>query len=396
MRHSQLSDPFLATRVFLSHSWEDNQLTDYAFREVDRQFTAIYDRAAELGGSPRSSGLLPGDSLVPAELISSSDVFVFFASESSMPEGSRPFQEFQIARGLSPGLQLIVARLESYSMPRHYATGVYLNMRYRSRKRDTERLATSIRKLAAKNAGLIELSGRKSRVLAGQNHGHIIELLSDRHDRTLLPINAVIPHLEMNKLAELVVSADNDTRDRILERLVEIYVSYDHDADLIVARQNAVILAGKIAGDGPSLAKEFRKRYPDHDYPFLFRGFHVAMGFLGDGDLATEYAVDLAERPGVEWDSQRELNLKFHVDYYGGVPAALDRLRSSIKALAPVSLLSLNVHTLGELSDIRRDVELLESRRVELLSLGVPDTILSNAIRRIDRRFKAKKKASLK
>ena len=75
--------------------------------------------------------------------------------------------------------------------------------------------------------------------------------------------------------------------------------------------------------------------------------------------------------------------MEFHEIYYNGKYGTLFELRDSIRKCAPKNLLSLNCYTLGEFSQEKDDVQLLNENKNKLLKKGVSEFIIKDAIKKI-------------
>jgi len=379
-------DPLSAVYVFLSHSWDDYPLTDYLAERLADQFTIFYDRSrSSLDAGSR--GLLVGEPAVPETEIVKCDAFIFAASASSLQKDSRPHKELLIAQNLPPGSEPVVAvvALEDFSVPPHLKCFLYLRLKWRDRRRDSEVIADQLRIKLSATGGLKQTS--EGLLVSGSDHSRILVALHSEYGKGLYALNAVLPYWEMTSLAKAIRGLGKHDRDNIVNRLVGIYVNEYSNPRCTVARQNAIILASKIVGEDTSILREFERRAPDFPTPFLYRGFHVALGNLGDANSLLDYAMGLQRERGSEWEEQRYINRRFHIDYYGGSDPALRRLRRSLRDMSPVRRLPLNVYTFGEMASNRADFELLEERKSMLLEHGVPEIIVNSASRRIKRKL---------
>jgi len=125
------------------------------------------------------------------------------------------------------------------------------------------------------------------------------------------------------------------------------------------------------------------RRHPDEHEGFLYRGHALAQGILGHLDYLRSYVRNLAFSKAPLWEQQREINVDFHILYYGSLAGALAKLRRSIKSCSPWVLLELNVVTLAHISDDLSDVELLDENWNRLRAHGVDKRFLDWARKRI-------------
>ena len=86
----------------------------------------------------------------------------------------------------------------------------------------------------------------------------------------------------------------------------------------------------------------------------------------------------------MQWAKQRNLNIEFHLLYYGGKEGALAVLRKEIDILSPPNLLALDVATLGMLSNSHSDIERLSINQLAMETKGVRRSIVRKAIRLIE------------
>ncbi|HEX2209634.1 MAG TPA: toll/interleukin-1 receptor domain-containing protein [Longimicrobium sp.] len=382
--------PLAAARVFLSHSWDDNDLTDFLARRLDRHFSVTYDRAAMIG-LRQAPPVLPGDPLVPHPTILGSDLFLFAASPHSFAPGS--YARDELARAEAPRStarpRIVMIALDGYAIPDGAIWGMHLELRGETREHDCKRITRSLRILLMQMGGLYEarpLARERTRVvLGGEKPEAILDALTSAHGRGIYTLNAVLPAKEMDDAVNAVRAAG--ARDAVGDRLLEIYLQERNRAEFTVARQNAIILLSRVFPGEATIIREVTRRRPDVDTSFLYRGFQVALGLLGDEQAILHYALCLESREEEEWEEQRKLNLGFHLRYYGGMEPTLHVLRESCRACTPAYLLPLNVYTLSVLSSWPNDADLLLEREEHLVAHGVPRQLVQRAVHRI-RKFR--------
>jgi hypothetical protein len=393
MRDSLYGDSLGIAVVFISHSWKDNELTDFLFNVLTNHFYMYYDRSSILNRSS-ARGMLAGETLVPDKQIPASDVFLFAASSHSVSRNSRAIRELEIARNLPAGCAPVVifVVLEDFTMPSHLSTHLYLQLKRSTQVEDSEHIVQQIKSVLINRGGLYHWSTPDDTLLVGgKDPERILEILTSEYKQGLYAMNIVFPYAEMHRIADVIKRSEEPVRVEVMSRLIEIFVTEHDSPRTAVARQNAIILASKIMPGEKDLIAEFNKRWPDFPMPFLYRGFHVALGAFGDHDIAIEYALGLERGVGTAWDSQRYINRRFHLDYYGGLAPTLQKIRQSLHVLEPTYLLAINVFTLGDLSNDLGDVELIDRQKSELRNRKVPSIIIDNAIQRIIQRYRSDK-----
>ncbi|GAF80651.1 unnamed protein product, partial [marine sediment metagenome] len=332
--------------------------------------------------------LVLGDSPLPKKIIAKSDFFLFLASPSSIDTTSGAYAELELAelsrRDL--GVRLGIVSLESFSVPLEYRTRLFDRFSWPSRAADAKRIVQGIAIGLAKRAGMKQLPGRSSPSVfqGGRNTRLILDFLRSDNWRGLYALNAVIPYAEIEIiLREIRRSGDGD---QIADKLVELFLYFDERA-YQVAREVAVYLLGRMKMGEMEYSTDVKRRYPDVQNVFLARGFHIALGFLGDQDILSRYVRKLVLDDSPTWDRHRALNEDFHVMYYNSKAGALSVLRESISKLDPGFLLPLNVYTLGQLSEDREDLHLLEQMSDQLVAGGVERRYLRQAMAHIVRRI---------
>ena len=387
-----LGKPFKAALVFLSHSWKDNEVADYLYGKLRDHFQVCYDRAHYLDDA-FAAGFTIGDSLLARDLIARVDFFLFLASESSMEEGAISLAELQLADYVDAkfGRRVGIVQIAPYVVPVEYSNRVFETLHYRTRARDAERIVKVVSIRLARAGGLKPIAGLSSKVVyqGGQNLDLLLSLLTGRRSTGVYALNGVIQCAEVERLIRKVV--DSGQVDKVAERLLEIYLFCD-SPEHTVARENAVYLLSRLRAGQPEYSSELIRRYPDFEATFLSRGFHVAMGYLGRRDLIDQYVRCLATKTGKTWDKQRSVNVDFHILYLGSMSGALAHLRETITTLSPRNLASLDVFTLGQMSQERSDIGLLEQHATAMESAGVPRSIISQAIEAIAARTQAKRR----
>jgi DNA-directed RNA polymerase specialized sigma24 family protein len=150
-------------------------------------------------------------------------------------------------------------------------------------------------------------------------------------------------------------------------------------------RQTSVYLLGRVRQGNCTYACELLKlkKVPDPGHSLLYRGFQIAVGFLGQVEATNAYAAGLVFRNAQRWKRAREINTWFHDYYYGGRAGTLSQLRHEIESLYPANLLALDVATLGTVSTEARDRELLERQRACLISAGVDAKLIAASAARM-------------
>jgi TIR domain len=380
-------NPLLPARVFISHSWHDNEVADYLNRSLKEHFTIYYDRSAQKSKGVEPS-MLFGEDLVPRKEIRESDVFLFVASESSMQETSRAYKELEVALNLPPvhAPYFAIVAVEDYRIPEHFNTSLYFRFHRKSKARDVAHILQHIEAKLIRSGGLYKPSyvgDSELTLVGGKEPGVVLDNLSSKYNKGLYTLNAVFPAAEQAELLGRMSAMDPLERDRIIEKLIGIFVGEHSNPALTIARQNSIVLAAKLAPGEEGIRLEVERRAPDFPTPFLYRGFQVALGLLGSKGTVIEYAKALEQETAPEWDVQRFINRRFHIDYYGGVEPALRTLRRRIRQLDPDYILALDVYTLGELSNRIADLDLLHDLNSTLIAREVPRVVIRGAIRRI-------------
>ncbi len=374
--------PLNAARVFLSHSWEDIHYTDYLYTYLSQYFSVYYD----------ASNMLVGDYKIPEDEIFDSDVFLFTASKHSFGRSSNALKELNYARNLGSNHQPLIAivQLDDFDIPPQYTASRYLSFRWHKRRQDTNQIIAEISEQLFQTGGLdIVRTHAGPLIVGGERSDVILEHLTSPyyHDRGLYMLNAPYKAFEMNNLVHVINKQDNGTQRQIADEFLRIFVEKYKEHYFSPARQNSIILLAKThIYDDEALLTDIKRRIPDYNEPFLYRGFHIALGLMGGHEEVRDYALSLlTERKcSKKWNMQQKINYWFHVAYYGGIYPAVYQLRESIIHLAPVELLPLNVYTLGDLSDEAKDIRLIECQRDALTEqCDVPEAIISDTVKRI-------------
>ncbi|MET0400545.1 MAG: toll/interleukin-1 receptor domain-containing protein [Longimicrobiaceae bacterium] len=381
-------NPLSVARIFLSHSWSDNELTDHLASALDKRFTVDYDRATELRF--RSPSPIPaGGPLVPKAEILRCDLFLFAASGHSFRSDSRAREELQFVESIHPANRppVILIALEDFRVPESEVRGRYLRLRRDTRVEDARTIVRELETKLMTAGGLyrgVKLPGERVRaILGGARSEIVLDALTSEYKRGLYSLNVVLPAKEMNDTLNCLRMELVNSGEVIRNRLLELYLHEHTRSECTVARQNAIIVLSRLFPGERDLIREVTRRRPDFPTRFLYRGFHIALGLLGDDESVLRYTRRLEERRGSEWTSQNELNKGFHLRYYGGEDPTLTVLRDSCRSLDPGYLLPLNVYTLSLLSRFKEDVVLLSEQMDKLVLMGVPRSMIHRAIRRI-------------
>jgi hypothetical protein len=377
-----LGDPLKVARVFLCHRCENHREAEYLYKLLKARFDVWYSCA----GSMRI-----GDRIVPRLELARSDLVLILASADSFHGRNVAAAEFSVADVLQIRGQSVLAlvALESTDVPAEYSDLSFERFRWAKRQIDGPRILEAVERRLIRDVGLEPKHAPDgSEVLAfGSEIEPILEFLkSGRATKaTPLRLNAPLLHLEMTNIIEAVKTWPAREQTAAVELLQSMFFTDNHDAR--GARQNAVFMLGKLARGNTDVIKNLKRKHPDFDTPFLYRGYHVALSYT-DADVMEEYVQGLWRETGREWDVQRRLNNNFHLLYYRGLAGTLNELRSSLRQGRPHGLLRLNTFTLGELSNRRSDVSLLQNVRSRLKLLGVPDSDVSAAAKKITARIR--------
>ena len=373
-------NPFKSALIFLSHSWEDNIEADYLYKFLKKYFQVWYDRAYLIDKNS-NQGLFFGKHVLPHTIITKADFILFLASEASMAESSIAKQELDIAENVCrKQKKLGLVELYPYKIPADYSAYVFEKFNIATAREDSKRIADSIKKRLLEIAGIIPLKGKSSLIVyqGGSNIDFLLDVLKNKPLAGLYGLNTILRAFEKEHLIRIIYNLPNEEKEKISENLLNIYINYDK-LEYSIARQNAVYLLSRINSTKQELATEIQYRYPDEEESFLYRGFHIALGYLGDLNKMHEYVEQLANKRTQVWIKQRKINEDFHILYYGSKAGALEELRATIKNLSPLNLLELNVFTLGLMSNYREDIELLDSQTERLIKHNVDPKIIKAA-----------------
>ena len=389
-KNFNISNPFQAARIFLSHSWDDNREADYIFKRLNKVFNVWYDR--DSSSDPYfSSGIFIGDPVLPRKIISSADFILFLASKSSMDESKTSFRELGIAERISQSHRnnLGLIELKPYQIPDSYKNLKFEKFSLKTADKDIARIIVSIKNRLTELGKLTLVQGYFAPNIysTADDQDLFLETIEDPLRRGIYALNTIPRALEREKLINNLLSLSKTKRNNITNALYNIYLGMT-DPIYSIARQNAVYIVSRLNIGAIDLVHDFRRRHPPIEEGFLYRGFHIACGFLGNLDSMHEYVRGLYKGRSKAWANQRHLNLDFHCVYYGSKNGALLELRDTLKSLHPINLLELNVFTLGNLSDDSSDVDLLTTNESRLISEGVDPDILKYSINSISKKSK--------
>lgn len=368
--------PLKLARVFLSHAWQDNSLSDALAAELAARYSLLYDR---------STLVEIGTPILPREAIVRADFFIFLASAASVASRSMAFEEFRLADAsrLRRERRIALVALGDFEVPEDYADTRFERLAEPTVTADCQRICTSLDRRLVELGGLRPTPGG---LVGGGDVEPIIEFLKEPMRRSGYPFNAVFQKPELDKVIREIQQMPSTDLEEIAGNLLDIYLAGRSDGDQFVLRHNAVYLLSRLKAGSVGIAEQLRASYPGGAETILYRGFHVALGFLGDLDTMTAYVEQLSRRPGPQWDASREFNLMFHIMYYGSVEGALTDLREEIRQIQPINLLGLDVLTLGGLSGETSDLELLESQHDKLVQAGVDRALVDDALVQIRKR----------
>jgi hypothetical protein len=289
------------------------------------------------------------------------------------------------------GFVLGIVQLYPFKVPVNYSEQIFTSFKWRDREHDTLRIIEGIDSKLAARGGLRMLQGISSPIIyqGGTNLKFLIESLTSPYKQGRYALNAVLLYAEMHALIKYI--KDSGTEDVIVNKLLEIFISSDSQ-DYPIARENAAYILSRLKTGQLEYSSELLKRCPELESYFLARGFHIAMGFLGNASIMDRYMNGLSKGTGRVWEYHRAINRDFHKLYYGNYMGVVLNLRQEIKELLPKNLLALNVFTLGEISKDIQDLELIEQSASKLESAGVPKFILKQAVNRMRAQTKKRNK----
>lgn len=384
------SNPFEAALVFLGHSWDDNAESDYLFNELKGHFRIWYDRGS-LGGAIYYPGLNIGEPILPRRIIAASDFVLFLASASSMAERTISARELSIAEietiRLGHGLGLI--ELAPFRIPAGYGDLKFETFSLASGTDDAARIIDAVKRRLTEIGKLIPLPGTSAPIIysGSDDLDMFLDAVNHPSRRGLFALNVIPRAAERERLITRLLSMPNTDQEDVTDALLSIYMTDVPGFSLV--RQSAVYLLARLNLNRGDLAKEVRLRFPREDELFLYRGFHIASGFLGNLEVMREYVHGLNSSRALRWSQQRKLNRDFHTIYYGSATGALTELRETIRTQRPLNLLELNVYTLGDMSSGPNDADLLKNHQEILISNGVEPRILRSAIRSIRKKARS-------
>ena len=270
-------DPFRQAVIFLSHDWDDNDVTDVLYNELRKSFKVLYDRRTSQNvNDPVLMNI--GDHKLQREAIVASDIFLFAASNYSMTKSSWAHTELKVADGshLAQTNRIVIIAIDGYPVPETYASCIYGNCSRATIQADAITITESIR---AKLEVLGGLGSTPYGLVAGREPSILIERLLDlpTEKRSLYPLAAVFTAPMAQRLIKEVRMLPSVDQERLCRTLMDIYLWNDHQ----ITRQNAIYLLSRVRSGNPDWIGEAVTRYPILDDSFLYRGFHVALGFFG-------------------------------------------------------------------------------------------------------------------
>lgn len=378
--YSNLSS-FKASKIFLSFSWKDKKCAEKIYDVLKSNFFVYFALAGEFGDYQNE--VLIGSDPIEEKKIYESDIFCFIASSNSLVENSYAFQEYTYAKNKK--LPIFIIKIST--LPEYFSAKIFFNLEKCILKNSIKKsLVNKVYNVLYLLGGLKKTNNYYYKSIIGGKesvHNNIIHNLVTNNNKNDFFLNFVIPKLEMDSLIAKINSLNLEDRNKLIDSLIYKYTSFHGENIFENLRQNSITIVSKLAEGENSLVKEFSKRAPDFPTDFLFRGFHIALSQLGDETIIEDYIYGLIHEQNSEWESQRNINKRFHLEYYGGLYPTLEKLRKSIKILSPKHLLPLNVYTLGELSKFKADISLLEKYYSQLNNNGVMDNIIRDAINSI-------------
>lgn len=375
-----LSNPFETALVFLGHSWADNAVADRLYGCLRPHFRVWYDRAPLFGGS-QGLGMSLGQPVLPAEVIVVADVAVILISEESIKPGTTSAEELEISLNVArrDGRRVGLVRVPGFEVPVQYTHLRFEEFLPRPSRQRCGRMVSSIRTRLCDLAGLAPLPGISAPTVyqGAGNPELLVNAILHPRGKGLYGLNSVLRSIEKERLVSFIAALPAADKAAVIESLVSIYLA-DQAGGNQVARQNAVYLVSRLEPGRLDIADLVRRRYPDENDAFLYRGFHLGLGYLGDSNRLHEYVDQLAHNRSHPWQRQRAVNVDFHVLYYGSWQGALSELRDTIRASEP-TITELNVVTLGQMSDTFSDADLLDERRSDLVASGADPRLIDEA-----------------
>ncbi len=380
--------PFIAARVFISHACKDHQFSEYIARKLEVHFDVYYS----CNTNNDSRNMHFDDSTIPDDELAKSDLVLFLASENSLRENSNAKKELSIARSLNVKTgwpSLVIIKLGEAKIHRKYLDTLIGSFCWNNREKDVTVIIQKLKeKLAKQSKYKINKDDNGAlKYLLTEPSNELLNKINDfdKFESSLLPFNAVFRSYEMSNLLKCIKQKSDSEQSEVFDKLLKMF--FDTPDSAIYAKQNAVFILGKLNKGQTGLVNEFKKRMPDYNNPFLFRGFNISHAFFSDGkNDFMNYMKLLATESGSEWDKQRLINKNYHILYYHGLAGAI---RESIEAISEFkpSLLPLNVFTLGELSCYNENLKFLREKRCELIVRGVSAAIIDNSIQKIENRL---------
>jgi hypothetical protein len=387
-----ISNPFRAALVFLSHSWSDNKEADYIFRKINKSFRVWYDRGSIGNAIYEPDKNLPtlgiGEIVLPRDSIGYSDFVLFLASEASMNSKTVAAHELNIASllSISRNDNIGLVELFPYKIPIEYRDLKFEIFSMKNKEDDAERIIASIKKRLTYIGGLSPVPGRTASLIYATNDeiSRFREVISDRKGRGIYSLNAIPRAVEREKLVRGLLSLSAGERNEITDNLIAIYMNDNPTMTLV--RQGAIYILSRLNQGNLPLSEEVQRRYPAEEEPFLYRGFHISLGYMGSIESIRDYVSNLSSNHSSFWSAQKKLNSDFHSVYYGSRAGAIRELKDTIKRLQPNCLLELNVFTLGDISNDKNDIQFIEDHRKRLVNAGVSNKVIQSAINLIKRK----------
>lgn len=374
-------DPISTSKVFLGHRCANHRESTYIYEFLKKHINIWYSCDGAMG---------IGEAVIPRMELITSDFIIFLASAESLSDTSISAKEFSISQILEirsdKGIGMVA--LNGFKVPPEYSDKRFETFSWNTRNIDASRLLDAIKRRIRKDLNLVSKKDPHLGEiwLGGKNTEPIVEYITTAQKNvSTLKLSAPIQHHEMTRLVQRLNSLKPKDKGKAIEFLVDIY--HDYSRASAIARQNAIYIVGQLLKNKRHMLSTLRSRYPDFSNPFLFRGFHIALSYIHNDGLLDSYMDSLEQDNSPDWNAQRDINTHFHLLYYESLPGVLDELRRSIKEGRPLNLLRLNVFTLGEFSNTKTDIKLLEDSRAYLKSCNVPNDSINQAIKKIKGRL---------
>jgi hypothetical protein len=377
------ASPFRQAKVFLSHSWGDNCVSDRLYKILSQEFSVYYDRAplARIDDRP----FVLGESVVPTDVISTSDYFLFLASATSTRRGTNAMVELEEALGssLRQEQRIGIIALEEFNVPRRLAAKLlYLRLRLRELETDVREIVFAVSRRLAILGGIGFNDGtftgaNDPRVLVERLHS--ITLAGTPTRRSLYPLCVGIPKYLVDGLLTYMRGLSDTDRHSVLAKLLEVYL-WGKAGEERIARTNAVYILSRLAEEDVSTARAVIARPPQRRDPFSYRSFLVALSFMGVHEPLDAYAQEILSWTPADSRKHNAHNRRYHLYHYGSSDGALINVRRSLKNRERPNLLSLNVATLASMSSDFKDTEFLEANEDMLTKAGVERPLLRHSL----------------